>query len=154
MKRISTGARIPLLLLALVAMLLGGLATNASAAPAQDSNACFPGTDPDYPPVGPSVQIDLNLTLLVGQFNPGASGHIEIGGAQPNVNYCGVAFSTPITLPAKQANAQGKLIYDIAVPADFELGAMHHIDVYKQQVKVGNFDFCVNKSGALAPNSQ
>ena len=30
---------------------------------------------------------------------------------------------------------------------------MHHLDIYKLQVKVGNFDFCVDKKGDIAPTS-
>lgn len=143
---------------ALVALLALGTFTlvgsaPAAAAPAQDSTACFPGTDPDYPPTGPSVRIEGSLTLESGTFVPGGSGRIVIAGATPGGTYCGVTFSTPIVLPAKQANAQGRLVYDLAVPRDFELGAMHHIDVFRQQVKVGNFDFCVARDGRIAPNA-
>jgi hypothetical protein len=123
------------------------------AAPAQaDPDACFPGSDPDYPPTGADVQIEASLRLEVGHFVPGGSSHIEISGATGG-GYCGQGFSTPFILPAKDPNAQGRLIYDVATPADFELGAMHHIDLFKEQVKVGNFDFCVNKKGDLAPDA-
>jgi hypothetical protein len=137
--------------MALVAV-LALQANPADAAPSQDTSACFPGSDPDYPPTGPDVQIEASLVLQVGHFVPGASSHIEIGGATEG-EYCGLGFSTEFVLPAKAPNAQGKLIYDVIAPADFELGAMHHIDVYKRQVKVGNFDFCVDKKGDLAPVS-
>lgn len=155
MKCISKGARTLLLGLGLAAMMVGGLTSTASAAPAQDSTVCFPGSDADYPPTGPSVAIEVSLRLLSGHFIPGGAGHIEIAGAISDTDgYCGITYSAPIVLPAKQPNAQGQLIYDIAVPSDFELNAMHHIDVFKRQVKVGNFDFCVNKSGDVAPTSQ
>jgi hypothetical protein len=84
---------------------------------------------------------------------PGGPGHIEIGGADANAGYCGITFSTPIVLPLKQANAQGKLIYDIAVPRDFELAAPHHIDLFRNQVQVASFDFCVAANGKISPNS-
>lgn len=153
MKRISTSACVALI----VVSLLGAVnASSAGAAPAQTdpgSSACFPGSDPDYPPTGPTVRIEGSLQLVSAHFVPGARGQIVLAGAVPGDRYCGTTFSTPITLPAKAADAQGRLSYDIAVPANFELLEMHHIDVFKEQVKVGNFDFCVDKQGDLAPTS-
>lgn len=125
----------------------------ATAAPAQDATSCFPGSDPDYPPTGPAVSIQASLRLASAVFVPGGRGSIVIAGASANAVYCGRVFSNPVVLPAKQATAQGQLLYDIAVPRDFELGAMHHIDVFRQQVKVGNFDFCVDGKGRLAPTA-
>jgi hypothetical protein len=129
-------------------------ATPATAAPsAPNPDACFPGSDVDYPPTGPAVQILASLRLLEGHFVPGGGSHVLIGGATPG-KYCGLAFSTEFVLPLITADPQGFLRYDgVPTPADFELLAMHHIDIYKNQVKVGNFDFCVDAKGDLAPTS-
>jgi LPXTG-motif cell wall-anchored protein len=149
-KPIGVRTCLALLVLGLASVLFG---STASAAPAQaNPDACFPGSDPDYPPTGGSVQLEASLRLDAGHFVPGGSSHIVISGATGG-SYCGQGFSTPFILPAKDPDAQGRLIYDVATPADFELGEMHHIDVFKQQVKVGNFDFCVNKKGDLAPDA-
>jgi LPXTG-motif cell wall-anchored protein len=124
----------------------------APSAPSQDAG-CFPGSDPDYPPTGPAVQIEASLQLVSGHFVPGGGSDILIVGATGGT-YCGLGYSTVFTLPFNQPDAQGRLVYDdVPTPADFELGAMHHIDVFKNQVKVGNFDFCVDKKGDLAPTS-
>jgi hypothetical protein len=145
-------------LLAVTALLavLALQATPASAAPAQagpNPHACFPGSDADYPPDGPAVQIMASLVLLEGHFVPGGGSDILIGGATPG-EYCGLAFSTEFILPLNTADAQGFLRYnDVPTPPDFEFLAMHHIDVFKRQVKVGNFDFCVDAKGDLAPTS-
>lgn len=153
MKRISAGTCVALLVLGLSAFLTS---TSASAAPAQaDPDVCFPsGPDVDYPPTGPLVDIDPNLALGVEAFfNPGATGEVTVTGAIPGETYCGILYSTPVVLPLKQANAQGNITYGLAVPKDFELAAVHHIDLFKAQVQVGAFDFCVDKAGKLAPDS-
>lgn len=149
-KRLSAGTCVALLALGLV---LGVSPAPASARPAQDASACFPGSDPDYPPQGATVQIDARLVLLSGRLIPGGTGVLVIGGAEANVTYCGSMFSTPITLPIKKADAAGKLTYGIAVPKDFELNANHHVDVFRAQVQVGSFDFCVDKTGVVGPTS-
>ena len=149
MKRIGMGAAAALLVLGLVSTLAPG----ASAAPASTSLAisCLPGSGPDYPPLPAPSGIEP-LTLLGGHFTPGGTGSADIGGATTGV-YCGSGFSTPFLLPNMTAT-NGKLAYrGFAVPADFELNAMHHLDIYKLQVKVGNFDFCVDKKGDIAPTS-
>lgn len=147
-KRLSAGSLACLLALGLV---IGFMPTTAGASATQAAPACFPGSDPDYPPAGNEVQIEAGLTLESGQFVPGGVGVVVLAGAVPNATYCGTAYSTPITLPAKTADSSGKLTYNIAVPKGFELGAMHHIDVFRSQVQVGSFDFCVDGSGAIAP---
>jgi hypothetical protein len=152
--RISRGTTLAVLALALVTAVLWAPSAGASTAQqGPNPNACFPNSDPDYPPTGPSVQIVASLRLVGGHFVPGGTGTVDLAGAAANATLCGTAFSTPITLPAKAADANGNIHYEIAVPADFELGAPHHIDVFQQQVKVGNFDFCVDKKGDIAPNS-
>jgi hypothetical protein len=155
-KRISTAACVALLVLGLVSTLGVDL---AAAATAQDPNqpaldaACFPPASVDYPPSGGDTNIDPRLQLGPGHFDPGGRGHFTVLHGVPGDVYCGVAFSTPIRLPATRADAQGTLTYDVAVPADFELNAMHHVDIYRRHVKVGNFDFCVNKKGDISPTS-
>jgi hypothetical protein len=100
------------------------------------------------------VNLDLNLTLDLGHYDPGGAGGITISGAIPGFEYCGVTFSAPIVLPAQNASAAGKLVWSgLAVPADFQLNALHHIDVYHQKTKVGNFDFCVKSDGSIGPTS-
>jgi hypothetical protein len=155
-KRISKAACVALLVLGLVSTLGTEI---ASAAPSQDTPQaqldaeCFPGTTNDYPPNPGDTNIEPALALGPGHFDPGGRGRFTVlNGVADNV-YCGVAFSTPIRLPATRANAQGTLSYDVAVPADFELNAMHHIDIYRRHTKVGNFDFCVNKKGDISPTS-
>lgn len=123
----------------------------AGAAPAQATATCFPGSNPSYPPTGGAVRIESSLRLVSGQFNVGASGTIVITGAGAGARYCGTTFSTPISLPATVADATGALRWTIPVPNSFELNAPHHIDVFREQVQVGSFDFCVNKTGAIAP---
>lgn len=149
-KRLSAGTCVALLALGLI---FGFVPTPASANTAQTAPACFPGSDPDYPPAGNVVQIEASLTLLSGRFTPGGTGVLVLAGASANATYCGTTFSTPITLPAKTADAAGKLTYNIAVPKDFELAAFHHIDVFRAQRQVGSFDFCVDKTGVIGPAS-
>lgn len=153
MKRISTSACVALIVLGVLAAVNASAASAAPVQAAPRSSACFPGSDPDYPPTGATVRIEGNLTLASARFVPGGQGQIVLTGAVPGDRYCGTAYSTPITLPAKDADSQGRLTYSIAVPASFELLEMHHIDVFKEQVKVGNFDFCVDSRGDLAPDS-
>jgi hypothetical protein len=148
-KRGLAGGIVVLMLFAVLSSLAS---SPASAAPAQDTAACFPGTDPDYPPTGNNGTLEP-LVLVSGVFNPGASGTVVIGGAVPGDTYCGFLFSTPVTLVPRVADAQGRLTWPVAVPADFKLVAMHHIDVYKEQSKVGNFDFCVGASGTIVATS-
>lgn len=145
------GTVVTLLVFGLVSAL--GLAPS-SAAPAQDGLQCVVPPDADYPPTPGSVGIEP-LVLTSGHFNPGqtAGNSVIIDGAREGV-YCGQGFSTPFFLPNAQANSAGRLSYsNFAVPADFQLNAMHHIDIYKLKVKVGNFDFCVDKKGDIAPTS-
>jgi LPXTG-motif cell wall-anchored protein len=152
-KRIGMGTFVTLLVLGLVSAI--GV-TTASAAPAQDGGVivCVPPVSSDYPPVPGSTALEP-LTLTRGHFTPGGTvnNSIDIDGARTGV-YCGRGFSTEFRLPNTTANAAGRLHYEgFAVPADFELNAMHHIDIYKLSVKVGNFDFCVDKKGDIAPVS-
>jgi hypothetical protein len=156
-KRISTAACVALLVLGLASTLAVDV---ASAAPQQETPtqaaldaACFPPATNDYPPNPGDSNIDPKLALGQGHFDPGGRGEFDVLNGVPGDVYCGVAFSTPIRLPATAANARGTLNYNVAVPADFELNAMHHIDVYRRHVKVGNFDFCVNKKGDISPTS-
>ncbi len=149
MKRIGMSTAVALLAFGLVAMFAPG----ASAAPASTSLAvsCLPGSGPDYPALPAPSGLEP-LRLLAGHFTPGATGRIDIDGATTGV-YCGVGYSTPFLLPNMTAT-NGKLAWrGFVVPADFELNAMHHLDIYKLQVKVGNFDFCVDKKGDIAPTS-
>jgi hypothetical protein len=148
-KRIGMGTAVALLVLGLATTFAPG----AGAAPASASLAisCLPGSGPDYPALPAPTGLEP-LTLLAGHFTPGGTGSVDIGGAGAGV-YCGSGFSTPFLLPNMSAT-NGKLAYrGFAVPADFELGAMHHLDIYKLQVKVGNFDFCVDKKGDIAATS-
>jgi LPXTG-motif cell wall-anchored protein len=151
-KRIGKGTVVTLLVLGLVSAL--GVATPAGAAPAQDGGVivCVPPPNADYPPTPGSAALEP-LTLLRGHFDPGATGTLDIGGASDGV-YCGRGFSTEFRLPNATADSTGTLRYrGFAVPADFELNAMHHIDIYKLSTKVGNFDFCVDTKGDIAPTS-
>lgn len=143
------GTAVALLVLALVPALGVGV---AGAAPVQETpEHCLPGSSIDYPATPGATALEP-LRLDGGHFTPGGTGWIDISGAREGI-YCGIAYSTPILLPNMRAQA-GKLMYrNFAVPADFELNAMHHIDIYKLQVKVGNFDFCVDRKGDIAPTS-
>jgi LPXTG-motif cell wall-anchored protein len=150
-KRLSAG--FVALFVALTTFLV--LAPRASAAPAQDSQeACFPGDPIDYPPSAPGTEIELSLALVNGHFDPGASGVIGVTGAVPGLSYCGIVFSTPIVLQPQVASGTGGLSYiRFAVPADFQLNAMHHLDLYRQRKLVGAFDFCVKGDGDIGPTT-
>ena len=144
------GTVVTLLVFGLVSAL--GVSTS-SAAPSQDGLQCVVPPASDYPPTPGSVGFEP-LVLTSGHFNPGSSqgNLVIIDGARDGV-YCGQGFSTPFSLP-NATSTGGRLTYNsFAVPADFQLNAMHHIDIYKLRVKVGNFDFCVDKKGDIAPTS-
>ena len=150
MKRL--GAGFIALLVALAALVL--VAPEASAAPAQATEACFPDDPIDYPPTAPGVEIELRLSLVNGHFEPGAQGFIGVTGAVPGLQYCGIVFSEPIKLQPQVASPAGGLSYiRFAVPADFQLNAMHHLDLYRQRKLVGAFDFCVKADGDIGPTS-
>lgn len=148
MKRIVAGAFLALFSLTLFSVVAP---TTSGAAPKQDLS-CLPDGGDDYPPTTSTNTLE-SLVLVSGQFNPGGRGQVNIEGAVTGDFYCGTAFSTPIALPTRQATAGGKLNYDVAVPADFELNAMHHIDMFKGSSQVGAFDFCVGTSGAIVQMS-
>jgi hypothetical protein len=149
-KRISMAA-IALLVLAVGAVWAPGI---AGAAPQDATTDCLPGDTSAYPPETPAVNIDLNLKLDFGHYDPGGAGLADVSGGIPGEVYCGINYSAPIVLPAQNASAAGKLTWGgLAVPADFQLNAMHHIDVYHLKTKVGNFDFCVTKTGDIGPAS-
>ncbi len=123
-------------------------------ASAQDpASECFPATGGDYPPSGVVVAIEVNLDLEGGALSPTVSitadGRLELTGAEPGVTYCGILFSDPITLAPTVAGPDGTLVFNTDVPADFELNAAHHLDVYREGRLVGAFDFCVTKSGNI-----
>lgn len=129
-----------------------------SPASAQDSAAaCFPGSGADYPPAGPAVAIEASLSLQAGDIDPPlqlASADVSvitIAGAQPGATYCGTLFSTPVTILPTVASPSGVLTFRPAVGRDFELGAPHHLDVFRNRQLVGAFDFCVTKTGAVTP---
>jgi hypothetical protein len=142
-------------LMAFIGVGFGVMAAPAGARPAQATDAaCFPTDASAYPPVGPKVQIEVGLHLVSGHFVPGGTGVLVVGGATAGTAYCGFLFSTPVVLSRLMSDAQGLLSYSQAIPADFALNAMHHVDIYRQQIQVGSFDFCVNKAGDLAPTSE
>lgn len=149
MRRLSGG--FIALLVALAALVV--LAPAASSAPAQAQEACFPGDPVDYPPSAPGAEIELRLSLVGGHFNPGADGSITVTGAIPGLSYCAIIFSTPIVLQPKASDGGNISYIRFAVPADFQLNAMHHMDLYRQRKLVGVFDFCVKANGDIGPTS-
>ena len=149
MKRICMGA-IALLVLAIAAV-------GMSAAPASASTDGVPfancsGVTGNT--AAGAAQLEPGLSLTSGSFSPGKTGEVHVAGAQPGLTYNGiVSGATPISLLAQAATAAGHLNYAFAVPANFEVGTVHNITLYRSGVRVGNFDFCVVKPGNMAPTT-
>ncbi|MDQ2648598.1 MAG: hypothetical protein M3Z03_03460 [Actinomycetota bacterium] len=148
MKRIVVGTFL------MLCMGLGLIAVAPATAQAQVVEpGCLPGSNPGYPPVSVGVALelidllDLELTLQTDIVS------IVIGGLEPGDNYCGILSSDPIELPEVTADANGQITFQTPVGPDFELDALHHLDVFKMQKLVGAFDFCINRAGKMAPMS-
>jgi LPXTG-motif cell wall-anchored protein len=137
--------------------LLGLTSASASAQtpPAQNPACAPPGTGSDYPPTQPAIEPSLQLSLSTGLLLPGTTtGNLLVTGAVPNLTYCGILFSAPVVIDPTVAAANGDLHFDnLAIPSDFKLNAMHHLDVYRRGSLVGAFDFCVTTTGHLATAS-
>jgi hypothetical protein len=130
-----------------------------SVASAADTRAeCFPpGVQGDYPPAQPGVERDLTLSLADGFLKPTTTSlnALVLLHANPNLDYCGILASNPVTLPVTTSSSSGVIHFDdIALPSDFQLNALHHLDVYRQGALVGAFDFCVNLQGHLVGANQ
>jgi LPXTG-motif cell wall-anchored protein len=98
--------------------------------------------------------LEAPLSLTSGTFQPGGTGEVHVSGAQPGKTYNGiVSGASPISLLPQAATAAGHLNYSFAVPASFEIGVVHNITLYRDGVRVGNFDFCVVKPGTMAPTT-
>jgi LPXTG-motif cell wall-anchored protein len=124
----------------------------ASGAPAATPAACFPGgATGDYPPAAPGIEARLAVSLNDGLLLPGhTNGRLVVKGAIAGLQYCGTLFSRPVTLPVTTASSTGVLDFDnLVLPTDFQLGVVHHLDVFRQTSLVGAFDFCVNTQGHL-----
>ncbi len=134
--------------LVVAAVLGAGLPTMLETASAQD--ACFPPTASSYPPQAPEGEAEPGLRLTGGLLLNGDPGTLTVSGAVGGIEYCAILLSTPINLGTKVATAQGVLSWGLNVPSDFQLNALHHLDVYRQGRLVGAFDFCVNLQGRLA----
>jgi hypothetical protein len=112
------------------AAVAGAIAASASAASAQT---------PPYP--GDDAEV-----ILSGQFNPGGTGTLNVGGGFPNTAYPGIINSHNQIPVDDVSDASGVINYaGFAVPADFELNAQHRITWTD-----GEFlTFCVNSTGAV-----
>ena len=135
----------------MLCMALGSVMAVPGSAGAQDQEPeCLPGSDPGYPPVTPGIDFEpvnlVDLELQVGN----SILDLEISGLAPGDPYCGIVYSTPIVLPTRIADAQGRIRYSVPAPPDFELNALHHLDVYKFQKLVGAF---LKQSLVLADSS-
>jgi hypothetical protein len=150
-KRLFAGSCLALL----AAVVCVGVAPiTASAAPLPPSVACFPGSDPDYPPTGNAFEAEEGLGVFSGHFTKtGNTGTLTISGADAAGIYCGTLYSTPVTLPAQAATPSSTIEYHTTIPADFAFNAMHHLDVFREQKQVGSFDFCVTAAGDIGPAS-
>jgi hypothetical protein len=150
-KRICTGA-ITLLVLTIGALGVSAGTAGASAAAAGVPFANCSGVTGNT--TSGAAQLEPGLSLTSGSFSPGKTGEVHIAGAQAGKTYNGiVSAATPISLQPQAATAAGHLNYAFAVPANFEVGTVHHITLYRDGVRVGNFDFCVVKPGNMAPTT-
>jgi hypothetical protein len=129
------------------------IALAPSTALADTPAQCFPpGVQGDYPPAQPGIEPNLTLSLSAGFLKPGAtaSDRLVVLNGHPGREYCGILLSRPINLGVRTASSGGVLDFDnINVPSDFELNALHHLDVYRVGALVGAFDFCVTSEGKL-----
>lgn len=149
MKRIRMGA-IALLVLATCAVGASDIAgaSPSSAVPFANCSGVTGNTAAGAP------SIEAPLTLTSGTFTPGGTGEVHIAGAQAGKTYNGiVSAATAISLLPQAATAAGHLNYSFAVPANFEVGVVHNITLYRDGVRVANFDFCVVKPGTMAPTT-
>ena len=149
MKRICTGV-IALLVLAVAAIGISAATAGAStdAVPFANCSGVSGNT------AAGAAQLEPGLSLTSGSFSPGKTGEVHIAGAQAGKTYNGiVSGATPISLQPQAATAMGHLNYSFAVPANFEIGTVHNITIYRDGVRVGNFDFCVVKPGNMAPTT-
>jgi LPXTG-motif cell wall-anchored protein len=139
--------------MAVVACLaVGSLLSLAPSSAGAQEQPCFPpGSSADYPPSGPAIEASLKLDLSTGLLLPShVDGTLTVTGAVPNLTYCGILFSAPVTLAPRLSSSSGVLSFSgLTIPSDFKLNVAHHLDVYRQARLVGAFDFCVNSAGHL-----
>ncbi len=106
----------------LLALTLGASAAGAQAGP-------YPGT--------------RALFIIDGQFDPGGSGTLDVGGADADESIAGTINSAPIPV-TDVADASGVFNFGpFGVPADFELNALHSITFSTGET----LSFCVNSVG-------
>jgi hypothetical protein len=86
------------------------------------------------------------VVILGGQFTPGGSGRLDVGGATANTLYDGIISSHSRIPVSDTSDANGVLNYSgFTVPSDFELSATHRITFTD-----GSFlTFCVNGTGLV-----
>ncbi len=83
------------------------------------------------------------LFIIDGQFDPGGSGTLVVGGADDNESIAGTINSAPIPV-TDVADASGVFNFGpFGVPADFELNALHAITFSTGET----LSFCVNSVG-------
>ena len=156
MQRRSRTARLFIVAIAGVLTSLTVLCAPASSEPAgvRAQTVCAPPVD-DYPPsIPPGGNVGPNFRLAAGLFIPGNGGRLELSGAVAQASYAGRVSSTPIALPATSAAGDGSLVFNFAVPSDFELRAFHHLDITCPDGRVlASFDFCVDARGFVASAS-
>ena len=133
------------------------IALAPSTALADTPAECFPpGVQGDYPPAQPGIEHNLSLSLAAGFLKPGATAvdRLVVLNAHPGRDYCGILLSTPVNLGVRTARDDGVIDFNnITLPSDFQLNAVHHLDVYRAGSLVGAFDFCVTTEGKLTSPS-
>lgn len=152
MKRLRFRLCIGAFLLAVAGALLALVPSAGVGAATAQVDACSPNGD--YPPDDAEVEPEA-IQLVDAQFTPGGTGRLVLNGATPGKTYDGVVYSDPIQLPPTAASGDGSLVFSgFAVPADFELGATHTIQLCGgDDVAVLSAAFCVGSDGALVSTS-
>ena len=123
----------------------------ALAAPAQaavcDANA--------YPPTGPQIEPGLKVDGSQSNLAHGGGGSVTLTGAASGGTYSGTVFSQAVPLPSAVADSSGFVRFQgVSVPNDFQLGAVHEIQIIRDGCLVGDFSVCVTTAGAVvAPGS-
>ena len=135
------------IVLAMTVVILG-CATATSSAAVVPQGVCSAPTL-DYPPTPPVLDADLRVLRL--DLVPGTrSGQVVLSGAEPGAAYSGTLFSTAIPLPRTVASPGGVLGFTgLAVPGDFELSVLHHLDVVGPCGRAGSYEVCVTSAGEL-----
>jgi hypothetical protein len=106
-----------------------------------------PGPPPSVPPVNPPYPGDDAEVILSGQFTPGGTCTLNVGGALPGAPYPGTITGNGVSIPVDGVADPGGIVrYTFTCPGTFVLGA-----TYRLTFADGEFlTFCVNRAGAVA----